>query len=279
MSKQKLALPTKTASPHLDSLNHELDRIAWLGTELKELDGPDTGILPFTLPKNFLLSVVIPVFNERRTLEELVERVLALPLPLQIILVDDCSTDGTREVLQRLESRGNVEAVYQATNQGKGAALRAGFKRARGDVVAIQDADLEYEPRDLPRLLEPIVIGTAEVVFGSRFTSAAANRSSAFHRFGNRLLTRASNLTTGLRITDMETCYKLFRRDVLQRVEIRQNRFGFEPEITAKIARHGYRVEELPIQYYPRSWRDGKKIGLRDALNAFYCIVRYAWAD
>ena len=235
--------------------------------------------LPYRLPDTFLVSVVIPVYNEESTVRELIRRVCELPLPLQIIIVDDCSTDGTRDVLQALADHPHIEVIFKPTNEGKGAALRTGFSRASGNVIVVQDADLEYDPRDIPRLLEPIVNGDADIVYGSRFLERDSLGTSRLHRLGNQLLTFASNATTGLQITDMETCYKVFRRDVLDDMSLRQNRFGFEPEFTAKIARRGYLLSELPIRYQARHWRDGKKIGVRDALSAAFCIVRYAAAD
>ena len=235
--------------------------------------------LAFELPQDFLLSVVIPVYNEETTIREILARVRALPVPLEIIIVDDCSTDGTREVLRQLAETPDVQVVYKTRNQGKGAALRTGFKQASGDIVVVQDADLEYDPRDILPLLKPILDGGADVVYGSRFLGRTQHDPSYLHRLGNRLLTQASNLLTGLRLTDMETCYKAFRRSVLGGLSICQNRFGFEPEVTAKLARRGHRVREVAISYHPRDWDEGKKIGVKDGLNALYCILRYGLAD
>ena len=233
----------------------------------------------YTLPANFVLSVVIPVFNERSTIVQLLARVHALPLPLQIIVVDDCSTDGTSEVLRWFAGLPEFRVLCLPDNVGKGAALRAGFAEATGDIVIVQDADLEYDPRDMLDVIRPLVDGDADVVYGSRFAANTASGSSPLHRWGNRVLTQISNLTTGLPLTDMETCYKAFRREVLQSLPLRQDRFGFEPEVTAKIARRRFKVAEVPIRYQAREWREGKKIGWKDAFNALYCIARYAVAD
>ncbi|MGM0487222.1 MAG: glycosyltransferase family 2 protein [Planctomycetota bacterium] len=232
---------------------------------------------PWELPPGFKLSVVIPVYNEETTLRAIVGRVAAVPIPKEIILVDDCSRDASREILKSFERISGVRVIYKPRNEGKGAALRTGFANASGDVVVVQDADLEYDPRDFPKLLEPIIRGEADVVYGSRFGGAKRQDPSWLHRLGNGVLTRASNLTTGLRLSDMETCYKAFRGDMLTELEIRQNRFGFEPEVTAKLARRGARIREVPISYDSRDYDAGKKIGLRDAINAFYCIVRYGF--
>lgn len=226
-------------------------------------------------PPGFLLSVVIPVFNEERTLETLIERVRAIDVPKEIVIVDDHSSDGTRRILSRYEQESNIHVIAKPTNQGKGAALRTGFAQACGDVIVIQDADLEYHPDDIPALLEPILHDEADVVYGSRFLEKDRGDRSRIHRWGNRLLTWASNRTTGLQLTDMETCYKAFRREAIRAVALEQDRFGFEPEVTAKLARRGYRFVEVPIQYDARGYDEGKKIGIRDLLNAFFCIWRY----
>ncbi len=260
-------------------LAESLDRIENLAEELLTAEPFPVDPLGYELPAGFRLSVVVPVFNEKQTIREIVARIAALPLPKEIVLVDDFSTDGTRELLKAFEGRDDVRVIYQPENRGKGAALRTGFEQARGDVIVIQDAYLEYDPRDIPQLVRPIVENQADVVYGSRFLEGAADDPSWLHRFGNGLLTWASNLTTGLRLTDMETCYKVFRREVIQGLPLRQNRFGFEPEVTAKLARRRLRMCELPIHYQPRHWDEGKKIGLKDAFNAFYCIARYAFRD
>jgi glycosyltransferase involved in cell wall biosynthesis len=220
------------------------------------------------------VSVVIPVYNERDTIVEIVRRVQAVGIHEEIIIVDDFSVDGTRQLLIELDREPDIHVLMHGYNRGKGAALRTGFEQARGEVVLIQDADLEYNPNDLPRLLEPIERCQADVVYGSRFLGNAEQDPSRLHRLGNWLLTAASNITTGQRLTDMETCYKLFRREVLGA----QNRFGFEPEITAKVSKLGYRILELPIEYRYRSYDEGKKIGLRDAASALWCIAKYGWA-
>lgn len=234
---------------------------------------------PVEIPEGFKLTVVVPVYNEQQTVAEILARVRAVPIPKEIIVVDDHSTDGTRAVLEQLADWPELRVIYKSQNEGKGAALRTGFAVASGDVVVVQDADLEYDPNDLPSLLEPILRGEADVVYGSRYLHDVPQDPSFLHRFGNRLLTWASNLFTGLRLTDMETCYKMIPRPLLQSIVIQQNRFGFEPEVTAKLARRGVRIKELPIRYEGRGYQEGKKIGWRDGCNAFYCVVRYRWWD
>jgi glycosyltransferase involved in cell wall biosynthesis len=229
------------------------------------------------VPADFKLSVVMPVYNERRWLEDVVRRVEAVPVPKEILIVDDGSTDGTRELLADLERRPDVRVLYQPRNQGKGAALRVGFKHATGDVVLVQDADLEYDPANYARLLRPILDGEADVVYGSRFLGERHRLRSFWHAAVNRVLTAASNLFTRLKLTDMETGYKAFRREVLAGLNLRSDRFGFEPEVTAKVAR--WRVREVPISYAGRTYADGKKIRLRDAFVALYCVVRFWAAD
>lgn len=226
------------------------------------------------------LSVVIPAYNEEKTLALCAERVLAIAdehLALEILIVDDASKDGTARVAQELAGRHPaIRVLRHPVNQGKGAALHTGFREATGDFVAVQDADLEYDPRDLRRIIGPLVDGTADVVIGSRFLSTGHHRVLYFwHSVGNRVLTLLSNMFTDLNLTDMETCYKVFRRDVLQRVELREKRFGFEPEIVAKVAHMRLRVFETGVSYSGRTYEEGKKIGAKDGFRALYCIVRY----
>lgn len=221
------------------------------------------------------LSVVIPCYNERHTIREVVRRVQASPFAKEIIVVDDGSTDGTRDVLASLAGD-NLLVLYQDRNQGKGAALRRGFSYASGDVVVVQDADLEYNPADYPQLLQPILEGLADVVYGSRFQGHPRRVHLFWHSLANKLLTSLSNMTTNLNLTDMETGYKVFRREVIQSIHLESDRFGFEPEITAKIARRGYRIYEVPIAYSGRSYAEGKKITWRDGFRAFGQIVKYS---
>jgi glycosyltransferase involved in cell wall biosynthesis len=224
-----------------------------------------------------ILSVVIPVYNEPVTVLEIVERVRALPISKQIIVVNDGSTDGTAKTLEKLRGFDDVEVLHHEVNRGKGAALQTGFKRATGEFVIVQDADLEYDPQDILKVIAPLQAQESQVVFGSRYLEHAKQDPSLLHRLGNWMLTAFSNALTGHRLTDMETCYKAFRRDVLQKIDIEQSRFGFEPEITAKLARHGVAIREVGISYNCRSREEGKKIGWRDLVSALYCIVRYSW--
>jgi glycosyltransferase involved in cell wall biosynthesis len=221
------------------------------------------------------LTIVIPVYNEPETVFEIVRRVQALPITKQIVVVDDGSTDGTAERLDRLSNQNDVTVLKHAVNRGKGAALQTGFQHAQGRLVVVQDADLEYDPADILRVIAPLQSEECEVVYGSRYLENALQDPSRIHRLGNWLLTTFSNLMTGQRLTDMETCYKAFRREVLQQIQIEQERFGFEPEITAKLAQRHIAIREVGISYTCRSRQEGKKIGWRDLFNAIYCIVRY----
>lgn len=227
-------------------------------------------------------TVVIPCYNERHTIHEIVAAVKASPIfhdgtaTPEILIVDDCSTDGTRDILKGEIEQLVDKIVYHSQNQGKGAALRTGFQHATGDVVIVQDADLEYDPKEYGRLLGPILQDKADVVFGSRFMGGEPHRVVYFwHMIGNRVLTLLSNMFTNINLTDMETCYKLFRRKVLDGIQIEENRFGFEPEITAKVARGRWRIYEVGISYYGRTYEEGKKIGWRDGFRAIYAILKY----
>jgi glycosyltransferase involved in cell wall biosynthesis len=236
------------------------------------------------------LSVVIPVFNELATLREIVARVAAVDLDKEIVLVDDASTDGSRALLERLTAEGlarwllpsaaprganEIKVLLQPENQGKGAALAAGFAAASGDIVIVQDADLEYDPRDIPRVIQPIVDGDADVVFGSRFIGATHRVLYFWHMVVNRGLTLLSNMFNDLNLTDIEICYKAFRRDVIQAITIEEKRFGVEPELTAKVAKMRVRIYEVPVSYRGRTYAEGKKIGWKDGARAVYCIVKY----
>ena len=222
------------------------------------------------------LSVIIPVYNEVDTLDEILLAVSAIPVDKEIILVDDGSTDGSREKLQELENRAGTKVLYHDRNRGKGAAIRTGIAVAEKDLVIIQDADLEYDPREIPALMQPILADKADVVYGSRFMGGAPHRVLYFwHSVGNQLLTVLSNMLSDLNLTDMETCYKLFRREVIQSIEIEESRFGIEPEITAKIAKGSWRIYEMGISYSGRTYEEGKKVGWQDGLRAVWCILKY----
>jgi len=263
--------------------------------EVLLVQGPE--LVPAVGPKRMRLSVVIPVFNERVFVKEILLRVQASELADEIVIVDDASTDGTREFLQELQalqasgqletgggSRSslrldNIRFIFQTPNQGKGAALRRGFEEATGDIFLVQDADLEYDPSDYPTLLAPIHDGRADVVFGSRFLGGPQRVHFFWHYVGNRFLTMLSDMTTNLNVSDMETCYKVFRSEVIRGIRLRSNRFGFEPEVTAKVAKGGWRVFEVPISYAGRSYEEGKKIAWRDGFVALYAILRFGLFD
>ena len=226
------------------------------------------------------ISVVIPVYNEVNTIREIVVRVQAVDLDKEIIIVDDGSTDGTREQLQDITlSQKSVRILYHDRNQGKGAALRTGFEAATGDIVIIQDADLEYDPREYPVLLEPILDGRADIVYGSRFLGGPHRVLFFWHYLGNKFLTLLSNALTNLNLTDMETCYKVFRREVLNDIQLKSNRFGFEPEFTAKIAKKEFRIYETSISYSGRTYAEGKKIGWKDGVKAIFAIIWFRLFD
>jgi glycosyltransferase involved in cell wall biosynthesis len=260
-------------------VNESLSTLEQLAAELASDGHPEHTTPDLSLPANFKLSVVIPVYNEEATIRQVLENVSAVPIAKEIIVVDDASTDGTRQALAECEKIADISVIYKPQNEGKGAALRTGFRRVTGDVVVVQDADLEYDPGDILSIVRPIVAGKADVVYGSRFLDDEAANCRGIHRLGNACLTRLSNWFTGLDITDMETGYKAFRREVLSSFEIRQPRFGFEPEVTARIARRKYRLSEVAIRYSPRGYAEGKKIGIKDLISTLLCIVRYGLAD
>lgn len=253
-------------------------------------EGPCRQLGIYAVPADYVLSIVIPVYNEKDTIHHILKRVREVPLRKEIVIVEDCSKDGTREILQQIEAdaktwndpHNTLAVYYHAKNRGKGAAVRTGFEKATGNAVIIQDADLEYDPAEIPRLLQPIVEGQADAVFGSRFLGDQPHRVLYFwHYLANKTLTTLSNCFTNLNLTDMETCYKLFRREVLQDIgpKLAQDRFGIEPELTARVARRRYRIFEMAISYHGRTYEQGKKIGLKDGFQALWCIVRYGLFD
>jgi glycosyltransferase involved in cell wall biosynthesis len=267
----------------------DAERREWLIRVLGEPFCRRLGI--YRIPEDLVLSVVIPVYNEKNTIHEILRQVRAVPVRKQIILVDDCSRDGTREILQQMkEEEPDLTVVFHDVNQGKGAALRTGFRHATGQLVIVQDADLEYDPSQYLQLIQPIIEGKADVVYGSRFIGESHRVLHFWHSKGNNFLTLLSNFFTDLNLTDMEVCYKVFRREVIQGITLKSNRFGFEPEVTAKVARFDVpplegrpsrrcRVYEIPVSYNGRDYKEGKKIGWKDGVQALYCIVRYAFAD
>lgn len=231
--------------------------------------------------EEWIVSVVMPCYNERPTIVASVKRVLDAPFAKEVVVVDDGSTDGTRDVLaNEVEKLPNVRVFYQPKNRGKGAALHRGFAEATGDIIIVQDADLEYDPRDIPSVVRPIIEGDADVVYGSRFLGGPHRVLYYWHSVGNALLTTVSNMISDLNLTDMETCYKAFRAEVLKGIRLREERFGFEPEVTVKLSRQkGIRIYEVPISYRGRTYEEGKKIGLKDAFRAMYCLARYGIVD
>jgi glycosyltransferase involved in cell wall biosynthesis len=245
----------------------------------------------YRIPADLVLSVVIPVYNERKTIHQIVDLVRAVPIRKQIILVDDCSKDGTTELFKEWQkTQPDLTILFHEVNKGKGAALRTGFQHATGSIVIVQDADLEYDPNEYPALLQPIIEGKADVVYGSRFIGDSHRVLYFWHSLVNKGLTLLSNALTNLNLTDMEVCYKVFRKEVIQNIQLKSNRFGFEPEVTAKVARFHVppmdgrpgrkcRVFEMPVSYNGRDYKEGKHIGWKDGFQALWCIVRYAVAD
>ena len=274
---------------NVDFPHDEAERREWLIRLLGEPLSRKLGV--YHVPAGLVLSVVIPVYNERDTIHEILRQVRATPIAKQIILVDDCSKDGTTEILRKFQdTEPDLTIVFHEKNQGKGAALRTGFQHATGQIVIVQDADLEYDPSEYLRLIQPIVEGKADVVYGSRFIGETHRVLNFWHSMGNNFLTLLSNMFTNLNLTDMEVCYKVFRREVIQGITLKSDRFGFEPEVTAKVARFPVpalegrparrcRVHEMPVSYNGRDYSEGKKIGVKDGFQALYCIIRYALAD
>jgi glycosyltransferase involved in cell wall biosynthesis len=280
---------TTSPGPAIPPFASDSARRAWLIDTLGEPFCRKLGI--YRIPENLVLSVVIPAYNEKNTIHEILRRVRAVPIQKEIIVVDDCSTDGTREALRTMTERdGDLKVIFHERNQGKGAALRTGFRHATGQIVIVQDADLEYDPAQYPELIQPIVEDQADVVFGSRFIGETHRILYYWHSVANKYLTQLSNMLTNLNLTDMEVCYKVFRREVIQGIRLKSDRFGFEPEVTAKVARFKFpaedgrpgrscRIYEVPVSYYGRTYREGKKIGMKDGFQALYCILRFAVAD
>lgn len=225
------------------------------------------------------VSVIIPIFNEIHTIQEIIRRVQAQNIASEILLIDDDSTDGTRELLDQIDSNGWIKVIFHETNQGKGAAIRTGLQHSTGDIILIQDADLEYDPRDYPLLLKPIEEGLAEVVYGSRFLGGPRRTAMFWHMVANKILTLMTNILYNTILSDMETGYKVFRREVIKDIQIKANRFEFEPEFTAKILKQGFRIYEVPITFNPRDYDEGKKIGIKDAIEAVWALLKYRFID
>ena len=225
------------------------------------------------------LSVLVPVYNEEQTIDEIIRRIQAVPIDTEIVIVDDASSDGTRQRLTELKGEQDLKVMFHEKNRGKGAALRTAIAAATGDILVVQDADLEYDPREYPKLLEPILDGRADVVFGSRFLGGPHRVLYFWHSVGNKFLTLVSNMLTNLNLSDMETCYKMWRREVTDQITLKSDRFGFEPEFTAKVARKGFRIYEVPISYSGRTYSEGKKITWRDGFSAIYTIFRFRFFD
>ena len=276
------------ASPDLHGTPYSTDWYHSLKALLGE--GPCRQLGIYAIPESYVLSIVIPVYNEKETIRDILARVRAVPIRKELVIVEDCSRDGTREILKVIETEAktwndplcSLAVYYHEKNQGKGAAVRTGFEKATGNAVIIQDADLEYDPAEIPRLLQPIVEGRADAVFGSRFLGDQPHRVLYFwHYLANKTLTTLSNAFTNLNLTDMETCYKLFSQEVINDIcpRLRQDRFGIEPELTARVARGRYRVFEMAISYHGRTYEQGKKIGLKDGFQALWCIARYGMFD
>ncbi len=263
----KSSTATPTGVDIITQVEQQLDNIQ------RMLDKPKAAFLP-----DHFVSIIIPVYNEKATILEVVESVLRLPLNMEVIIVDDGSSDGTRDRLSAIAGLEGVQVILHEANMGKGAALRTGLAAAAGDFVVIQDADLEYNSSEIVALLLPLANGTADAVYGSRFVAGRPRNCSKIQYWGNRLLTGLSNQTLGLRLTDMETCYKAFSRWTVDSLQLKENRFGFEPEVTARLANMGARIKEMPVSYRPRTWRQGKKIGIFDLLSAIRCIFRYKWS-
>jgi len=261
-----------------DRVEADLETLDALFQEVSFSSGDNATALKEVFAKQPMISIVIPVYNEVDTILDVLARVQKLALRKEVVIVDDGSTDGTREKLETVRDTPGLRLILKRENEGKGAALRDGFAAVEGDIVVVQDADLEYNPEEIPAVIRPLLDGDADAAFGSRFLGVSQDRSLP-HRLLNRGLTMASNVFTGLHLTDMETCYKAFRRTVIRDLPLKQNRFGFEPEVTAKLARRQYRIVETPIGYQARGYGEGKKIGVRDLFNALYCIVRYGLAD